>query len=149
MNCELIEVSVILRKQMELVSRLNELTQEGTLDDLIGRTPNVRHLKPVLRRLYGGYSAIAHSSDPLPLQLLGEMDGADGTTGTPLYPVFLENAYIALHHWAVLTMAFSIWAQKFFASSLAPYDPAHDQLLGNELIGTFTKVFELDKPTTS
>jgi hypothetical protein len=63
-NCELIEVSVILRKQMELVSRLHELTQEGDLDDLIGRTPNVRHLKPVLRRLYGGYSAIAHSSDP-------------------------------------------------------------------------------------
>jgi hypothetical protein len=46
-------------------------------------------------------------------------------------------------------MAFSIWAQKFFASSLAPYDLAHDQLLGNELIGTFTKVFEPDKPATS
>ncbi|MBL8206491.1 MAG: hypothetical protein JNM09_19815 [Blastocatellia bacterium] len=67
---ELIEAVTIIRKQMELLSRLNELRNGLDINKLLRRTPNLKHLKTNLNRLYSDYSEIAHSSSPQPLQLL-------------------------------------------------------------------------------
>jgi hypothetical protein len=142
-GCELVEAGVILRKQMELVSRLHELRKGIPIDDLVGQVPNVRHLSPALRRVYGEYSALTHSSNPKQLQLLGEIQNESGFTGTPLYPAFQDNAYVALFHSCVLTMEFCAWSQRFYAAEFSSYEPNIDRALGTELIEIVTAVFEI------
>jgi hypothetical protein len=129
---ELVEAATIIRKQMELLARLKELSAGEALEDLIGDTPNVRHLMPNLRKLYGEYSAIAHSSTPQKLQLLGEVE-KDGLTYTPLYPLFDENAYVALNHLIILTFEFALWAMDFYRRELAGYDSGYDEDLFKSL----------------
>jgi hypothetical protein len=50
-------------------------------------------------------------------------------TYTPLYPVFDENAYVALNHLIMLTFEFALWTMDFYRRELAGYDPGHDRNL--------------------
>ncbi|MDK2763749.1 MAG: hypothetical protein KYX63_07130 [Alteromonas macleodii] len=61
---ELVEGAVIVRKQIELLARLNELTNGFDVDRLIRRTPNIKHLKSGLNRLYSDYSENIALSKP-------------------------------------------------------------------------------------
>lgn len=123
---ELIDAATILRKQMELVSRLKELRSGVQAADLVGRTPNVRHLRKDVARLYGEYSSIAHSANPRTLQLLGTVQ-KDGRTYTPLYPVFDENLRVGLNHFVLVTLEFALWTMSFYRRELSAYDPTHDE----------------------
>ena len=137
---ELVENATILRKQMELVSRLKELHAGMNIENLIDRTPNVGHLRTALRRLYGEYSAIAHSSNPRTLQLLGMIE-KDGVTYTPLYPVFDDNMYVALNHLAIVVLEFAVWTMEFYRRELTPYDPAYDLTVFRTLVETTVAAF--------
>jgi hypothetical protein len=123
---ELIDAATILRKQMELVSRLKELRSGVQAADLVDRTPNVRHLRKDVARLYGEYSSIAHSANPRTLQLLGLVE-KDGCTYTPLYPVFDENLRAGLNHFVLVSLEFALWTMSFYRSELSAYDPTYDE----------------------
>lgn len=71
---ELVEASVILRKQMELIARLNECMENVDIESLIKRTPNVKHLKTTIKRMYADYSEIAHSASPNSISILGRIE---------------------------------------------------------------------------
>lgn len=118
---ELIEAATLLRKQFELLARLNELATAESLDELLERTPNLRALKTDLKRLYGEYSRISHSAHPEPLTLLGESVREDGHW-TPVYPHFQKNAYVALQNAFVTTVEYHAWADPFLMTHLDAYD---------------------------
>ena len=109
---ELIDAATLLRKQFELIARLEELSGAATLDHLLEKTPNLRALKTDLKKLYGEYSKIAHSSDPEPLGLLGTIEQPEGDYA-PLYPIFSNNSYVALNHTVLCVMEYYLWAHPF------------------------------------
>jgi hypothetical protein len=124
---ELIDASVIIRKQMELLSRLHELRAGRDIESLIGKTPNVRHLLLALRMMYGKYSEIAHSSHPDSLRLLGQITTEERCC-TPFYPVFDQSAYQALAHVGFLVVEFSLWTTTFYEDVFQKVDcPGDDE----------------------
>jgi hypothetical protein len=96
-NCELVECATLIRKQIEVMARVRELSKPSPIDRLIGKTPNVKHLSDQLRRQYDEYSEIAHSATPAVMRLMGTIK-RDGTTHTPVYPEFGSDAYVAMNH---------------------------------------------------
>ena len=118
---ELVEVSTLLRKQMELLARLNELHVSSTVDHLLKRTPNLSILKTHLRELYGTYSEIAHSATPQSLELLGRIVHGEGEV-TSVYPNFSENAYIALQNAIMSVFEYYVWTDKFLSENCPSYD---------------------------
>lgn len=76
---ELVEGAVIVRKQIELLARLNEIANGLDIDRLIRKTPNIKHLKTGLNRLYSDYSEISHSASPKVMELLGRKEYEQGT----------------------------------------------------------------------
>ena len=79
---ELIEAAVLIRKQLELLSRLNELLVVIDVANLEKKTPNLKHLKTDLKKLYNDYSEVAHSSAQTPLQLLGRIQKDNNTVNS-------------------------------------------------------------------
>jgi hypothetical protein len=120
-SSELIDGVTLLRKQFELVARLKELAGSESGERLLEKTPNLQVLKREIRRLYGEYSRIAHSAHPQPLQLLGTIERNEGDY-TPLYPVFVENSYVALNHAVHVVVEYYSWAHPFCAEHSAKYD---------------------------
>lgn len=85
---------------------------------LEGKTPNVRESAQGLRKMYGEYSAIAHSSKEEPLALLGDrLEGED--RWTVLYPEFNHNALAVAHHTGILALDF-LEATRDFSQQAAP-----------------------------
>jgi hypothetical protein len=113
-HTELIEAATLIRKQMELMARVQELSKSMTIEELLRRTPNVRHLASQLRRLYDEYSRIAHSADPETLRLLGTTH-SEGRSYTPVYPEFDPNAYVALNHLGWLCVEFDASTTALYA----------------------------------
>jgi hypothetical protein len=94
---EVVESATLIRKQIELMARVRELSKPSNLAMVVGRTPNVRHLSEQLRRQYSEYSEIAHSASPTVMRLLGNVE-RDGKVHTPVYPEFDLDSYVALNH---------------------------------------------------
>lgn len=118
---ELVEGATLIRKQFELLARLNELLKVESVDSLLKRTPNLSNLRTQMKSLYGSYSEIAHSSALDPLQLLGSVEVGEGSM-TAVYPVFSEHAYISLSHIALCVFEYFLWADEFFAENIPEYD---------------------------
>lgn len=118
---ELIDAATLLRKQFELLARLNELHTSDSIDHLLKRTPSLSALKTQLRGLYGEYSKVAHSSSPQPLELLGRIEHK-GKTRTVVYPEFQENAYVSLQHVVLTIFEYFIWANQFMLTYNDKYD---------------------------
>ena len=118
---ELTDATTLLRKQFELLARLNELSAAETIDHLLRRTPNLSALKTKIKALYGQYSQVAHSAATQPLQLLGRIEH-EGAERTVVYPVFQENAYVSLQHVASTVFEYYLWAHQFFSEHCDQYD---------------------------
>lgn len=131
---ELVEGAVIVRKQIELLARLNEITSGLDIDRLIRRTPNIKHLKTGLNRLYSEYSEISHSASPKVMELLGRKDYDNGVF-TPLYPEFQENSYVSMQHLVISALEYYVWCVNFFNDNFEDYDSALDTVI-------FKKAFE-------
>lgn len=137
---ELVEASVILRKQMELIARLNECMENVDIESLIKRTPNVKHLKTNIKRMYADYSEIAHSASPNSISILGRIEH-EGNTFTPVYPIFDENSYVALQHMTLLVFEFYLSWLPFSESNFVAYDGARDAILFQWLIEKHQAMF--------
>ena len=120
-SAELIEAATLTRKQIELVARLNELTHLEVSSDLEGRTPNVKHVAPGIRRGYSELSGIAHSATAFQLQLLGRSE-VDGQHYTLLYPEFHDNAYVAAEQLVQVVAQYATWARLDFPAAAIDYD---------------------------
>ena len=125
---ELVEAGTLIRKQMELLSRLNELSNGIDVEKLIKKTPNLKNLKSEIRRFYSDYSEIAHSASPEIMQLLGSKN-IDNKTFTVLYPEFQENSFVALQHHAGCSFEFYIWCVNFLIDNFQEYDDTTDTSL--------------------
>lgn len=137
---ELVEAAVIVRKQMELLARLNELSAGLDIDKLVRRTPNIKHLKTGLNRLYSEYSEISHSASPKVMQILGRKDLEEGTF-TPVYPEFQENAYVSMQHLVMSALEYYVWCANFLIDNFPEYDATYDSLLFNKAYEQHQKVF--------
>lgn len=115
---ELIEAKTLLRKQMELLARLHEISKDNYSK---AKTPNVTHLPAQIKQLYGDYSGTAHSSSPEHMILLGRLPEA-GNTYTPLYPIFDENAYVALQHACLISLEFCDCLTRTYKEHSLEYD---------------------------
>jgi len=126
-SSELIEASTLLRKQLELMARIHEVSLSKDAATLHKVTPNVRHVQSNMRGLYGLYSEVAHSSHPDHFELMGSGEG-NNAAFTSLYPKYSRNTLIALQHHALLGLEFALWAEGFVkANKIADLDP---KLLG-------------------
>lgn len=122
---ELIEAVAILRKQVELLARLNEL-EFKTVDELTGRTPNVGSLKTNLKQLYSRFSEGVHSSTYGSMALLGFYENR-GRRAHLLYPEFTENTEIIFQNWLFVFFEFSLWIMAFKNSHVIDYDQSDDE----------------------
>ena len=111
----------MLRKQFELVARLNELGAAESVETLLRKPPNLAALRTKIKALYGDYSEISHSASPVPLELLGRIYDKDDCW-TVVYPVFSENAYVSVNHAAVSVFEYYYWAHEFFSRHVGSYD---------------------------
>jgi hypothetical protein len=137
---DLVEGAVIIRKQIELLARVNELSAGLDIDKLERRTPNVKHLKTGLNRLYSEYSEIAHSASPKVMQILGRTE-FDECTYTPLYPEFQENAYVSMQHLVGTALEYYVWCANFLIDNFPEYDVTYDAVLFNKAHEQLQKVF--------
>ena len=104
-HCELVDAVVLLRKQMELVARIYEIEAVDDATHLEGKTPNIKACLAPLRRMYGEYSAVAHSAKEGPLSLLGDqLEGDDAET--VVFPVYNHNAVAVAQHLGLVSLDF-------------------------------------------
>lgn len=110
----LIEGTTLLRKQVELLARLNEIdSSEDTFDKLIKKTPHMRALAPGIKNLYGLYSEIAHSSTPDHFHLMGYGEKDEHKGYTSVYPKFSRNSYVLLSNAAQVLIGFWVWLENY------------------------------------
>ncbi|MFQ2329830.1 hypothetical protein ACK32Q_10075 [Aeromonas dhakensis] len=137
---ELVEAALIIRKQMELIARLNQLSEGLDIETIIRKTPNMKHFKGSIKRLYSEYSEISHSASPKVMQLLGRIDMGEGMY-TPLYPEFHENGYAAMQHLILVVVEYYRWCATFLAKNFTDYDAAHHSSLLKTILDNHQKVF--------
>ena len=138
---ELVETAIIIRKQMELLSRLNELSNGVDIEKLIQKTPNLKNLKTGLKRMYSEYSEIAHSASPSIMQILGKKE-IEGKRYTLLYPEFQDNSYVTLHHLALCAFEFYIWCTDFLVDNFSEYDDTYDSILFKNAFEQCEKIYK-------
>ncbi len=137
---ELIEAAVITRKQIELVARLNEISQRQDIESIIRRTPNVGHLKTSLNSLYGIYSEVSHSASEKVMQLLGSTEN-EKSRDTNLYPEFQRNSYKSMHHLVATACEYYLWCVSFFEANFQNYDGTYDSKLLEVILDQNEKMF--------
>lgn len=137
---EIIEGAVIVRKQIELMARLNELSSGLSVEKLVRKTPNIKHLKSGLNRLYSEYSEIAHSASPKVMYLLGRKELKEGAF-TPLYPEFQENAYVSLQHLVLTALEYYVWCANFLMDNFIDYDGTYDSVIFSKAYEQHQRIF--------
>jgi hypothetical protein len=152
-NSEIIEVSILERKQIELIARFSEIdkklkNKEG-LHKLIGKTPNVGNgnLNDNLRNMYGMLSEITHSSKTEPFALLAE----NSNNGTIAYSVLPEydstNTIVALNNHIQIFFDFFIYMLSFQKELFQDYTDSNDMELMHRLLdeGKLAKLSVFDR----
>ncbi len=137
---ELVEAAIVIRKQLELLSRVNELSVGLDADNLTRKTPNIRYLKTNLKKIYSEYSEIAHSASPEIMHLLGRKEH-ESRIFTNLYPEFQKNAYVSMQHLTMTAFEFHVWCVNFNKDNFSEYDSTHDSLLLDNAINQYKKIF--------
>ena len=125
---DLVDGAVIIRKQMELLARLNELKSGIDIERLIRKTPNIKHLQSGLKRQYSEYSEVAHSASPKVMELLGCRSYESGAY-TLVYPEFQENAYVSLQHLILTAFEYYVWAANFLSDNFEDFDAVYHSKL--------------------
>ena len=138
---ELVEGAVIVRKQIELLARLNEISSGLDIARLIRKTPNIKHLKTGLYRLYSEYSEISHSASPKVMELLGRKDYENGVF-TPLYPEFQENSYVSMQHLVISALEYYVWCVNFFNDNFEGYDSTIDTIIFQKALEQHEKTYK-------
>lgn len=122
--------ATLLRKNLETVARMLELEKETDPATLFRRPPNVGVLRGDAKKLYGGYSEIAHSAHPRTSQLLGGPE--DGRVGlVSMHPKYSEHTLVLVTNAFVVFGEFYVWADETLPN-IAPEYPKReiDRLMG-------------------
>ncbi|MCG2624680.1 hypothetical protein LVY72_22580 [Arthrobacter sp. I2-34] len=116
---DLLEAATLQRKQMETIARLHEVAKTESVEELLRRTPNVKHLKSNLRTLYGLYSEVAHSASDSYFYLLSR---GENSPFLSLFPKHSHNSYISLTHVALGVTELYFWMRENAEELGLPYD---------------------------
>lgn len=141
---ELIDASVLFRKQLELVSRLVELEAATDASKLLNKTPNIKHLKFGLNKLYPVYSELSHSAAEKIMHLLGSKE-FEGGMYTSVFPVFDENSYVALSHLFLLVTQYHYWVTDKYEKWFDDYNREEDCKIYKKCLELFNQVY-YEKP---
>lgn len=119
----LIEGTTLLRKQLEVLARLNEIDNAGgSLRKLLKKTPKLNALKSKVRKTYDSFSEVAHSSVPDHFHLLGAGEEERYRSYMSIYPKFSRNSYVLLHNTGHVFLEFWTWLESYNERHSAPWD---------------------------
>jgi hypothetical protein len=151
LNSELIEATVLERKQIELIARLSEIDKKTknkeSIHTLKGKTPNVGNVSENLKNMYGMFSEIAHSSKIEPFALLME-NLENNTIGYTVLPEYdSTNTIVALNNHIQLFFDFFIYMLSFQEEFILNYTTIDDMELMCNLIenGKLAKLSVFDR----
>lgn len=131
MQSENIEAVVLLRKQLELLSRYKELEVKSPIE-LYGKTPNVKYLKNC-GELYGIFSEISHSSKDETLSLLGE-NVSDNVISYSLLPEYTKHTITTFSNYVNLFCRFAAEILTFQKNNIEGWTEDEDMDIINNLI---------------
>lgn len=140
LDSELVEATVLERKQIELVARLSEIDKKvgskESLHKLKGKTPNVGNgnVSENLKNMYGMFSEIAHSAKTEPFALFMKEIENDkiGYSVLPEYDSI--NTIVAINNHIQIFFDFFIYMLSFQNDFFITYTDNEDMELMNNLL---------------
>ena len=112
LNGDIIEAYTLIRKQLEKLTRLNELDSKP-IGKLLLKTPNVLNLfGEAGKGIYPELSETAHFSHPRVSEFLS-FESKDGKKGPSLFPSYKKSAIICYDRNAYVTLYFVSWLIDF------------------------------------
>lgn len=128
---EIIDAEVLIRKQLENLTRLHEI-DDKPLNKLLGKTPNVINtFQRFAKKTYMDLSEVAHFGRPRVGQLMGYKTVEDGKSGPSLLPSFTDHAYEIYKTYGAIMTLFIDWLIDFEEKM---YDEADFLELHQELL---------------
>ena len=113
LNGDLIEAFTLIRKQLEILTRLHEIDKKP-LFKLLKKTPNVVNLfKDGGKQLYPTLSEIAHFATPRVGELLTVKTFDDGSIGPSVHPAYNIDALACYDRHAYVSIYFVFWFMEF------------------------------------
>ena len=124
---DLIEAFTLMRKNLESLTRLNEIDQKP-LRKLLKKTPNVINvLGKAGKALYPTLSEIAHFGTPVVGNLLSVNSHNDGRIGPSLFPTFNEHSKSCYDRHAFISINFIFYLMQFLTKVFGEkYDSEFD-----------------------
>ena len=109
----ILEASVLIRKQLENLTRLHEL-ENIPIAKLLKKTPNVYNtLKKFAKKTYTDLSEVAHFGTPRVSKLMGHSEYPDGRAGASLFPLFSMQSVETYKIHASISTLFVGWLTSF------------------------------------
>jgi len=122
---DLIESYTLIRKQLEKLTRLNELDNKP-IEKLLRKTPNVINLFGDAGKLiYPELSEVAHFGHPRVSEFLS-FETKDGKKGPSLFPSYKESAIICYDRSAYVALYFVSWLIDFVKENNKNYKSEKD-----------------------
>jgi hypothetical protein len=137
---ELIEVTILERKQVELMARLSEIDRRNTNKEsirrLLGKTPNIGNgnVSQNLKNMYGMFSEIAHSAKTEPFALIAQNLNNDAISYSVLPEYDSKNTVVALNNHIQMFFDFVIYMFSFQNRFFPDYSEKDDMEIVNSLI---------------
>jgi hypothetical protein len=129
MTGDLIESMVLIRKQLESLTRLVELDSKP-LQKLLGKVPNITNvLKKPSGRMYEDLSEVAHFSRPRVTELLHSIEKGE-LVGPSLLPVFNDKCFACFDMNCFIALFFIAW----LVERLPGWYPNYDNTAEKEML---------------
>jgi hypothetical protein len=126
LNGDLVEATVLMRKQLESLARLHEIDSKPLLK-LTGKVPNIKNiLKAPAGKMYGDLSEVAHFSTPRVAELLHVVE-QDEMIGPSLLSVYSERNKAAFDMNCFVAIYFIAWMVEKLPSWYPGYDNSEDK----------------------
>lgn len=116
---EIVEAATLMRKQLELLARLNEI-DVGELEKLDKKVPQMKHL-PELKEYYGLWSQVAHNASFNSLDLLGYNMDDEAHKRFYVQPTYTDNTVETLNMNLDLFMMFGLIVVDFMKTVFSGY----------------------------
>jgi hypothetical protein len=140
LGSELVEATVLERKQIELIARLSEIDKKvgskESLHKLKGKTPNIGNgnVSENLKNMYGMFSVITHSAKTEPFALFMKEIENDKIGYSVLPEYDSTNTIVALNNHIQIFFDFFIYMLSFQKEFFPTYTDNEDMELMNNLL---------------
>lgn len=127
-NGDLIEAIVLIRKQLESLTRMHEIDGKP-ITKLHKKTPNVINIfGKAGKKLYPTLSEIAHVATPRVGDLINYHSKKDNKSGPGLVPFYNEDSINCYNQHAYVSLYFSFWFIEFLTKLYGQsYDSYNDE----------------------